>query len=101
MNEQIPDQRQWRCPISRKFILREWGNEVVLYDAAAGDTHLITFNASQVLQQILDQPVTLSELAASTIASDAESMDDLYAELVSVVNALHELGLIEPGASQL
>jgi PqqD family protein of HPr-rel-A system len=71
---------------------------VVLYDTAAGDTHLITFNASQILQQILEQPSTLSELAASIVA-DAESADDLLVELVSVVNALHKLGLIEPGAS--
>ena len=99
MNEHIPDQRQWRCPNGRKFVLREWGNEVVLYDTAAGDTHLITFNASQILQQILEQPSTLSELAANTIAADAESADDLLVELVSVVNALHKLGLIEPGAS--
>jgi PqqD family protein of HPr-rel-A system len=70
---------QWRLARDRQLLVRSWDGDTVVYDCAAGDTHLLGAAAAAVLAQLqggpcaqgaLDQDVA-AELAALGLLEQA------------------------------
>lgn len=82
--------------------LRQWDDELVVYDARQARTHLLDAGAADVLQCLLQSPTALSlaELAQALLADpagQAEALtDDERAGLAACVDELSRLGLVEP-----
>jgi PqqD family protein of HPr-rel-A system len=63
---------QWRLASSRQLLVRSWDGECVVYDCAAGDTHLLGADAAAVLMQLQDGPCAqgaLDQAIASELAA--------------------------------
>lgn len=76
--------------------MRKWGDELVVYDCATGDTHLLDVIASQLLECLQRTPSTnetLVQLVSSCIV--VESTDELDFEVARILDNLRDLGLIE------
>lgn len=54
----------WRVAPERKLHLRrfEQEQEIVLFDAASGDTHLLNSDAARLLDTLINGPRTFAEL---------------------------------------
>jgi len=53
----------WRVAAHRDLHLRHFDRECVLFDAASGDTHLLSLDAGQLLDILATGPHTLIALA--------------------------------------
>jgi PqqD family protein of HPr-rel-A system len=90
------DTCRWRRCDGREFVLREWEDGAVLYDAASGDTHHLSLAAAQVLHHLHNQPSTLEGLATGMLSSGQETADgQTFLALEALVEHLNKLGLIE------
>ncbi len=82
----------WRLASSRQLLVRSWEGESVVYDCAAGDTHLLGTAAAAVLAQLQGGPYAQDAHGAQG-AQRAPSAPD-----AGILAGLAALGLIEPAA---
>ena len=76
--------------------MRKWDDELVVYDCATGDTHLLDAIASllfECLQRAPSTSETLIQLINSCFA--VEGTDELVFEVAGILDNLRDLGLIE------
>lgn len=86
----------WCVSSAREFVVRKWDDELVVYDCATGDTHLLDAIASQLfacLQRTPSTNETLIQLISSCFVVD--STDEVAFEVVRILDNLKDLGLIE------
>ena len=81
---------QWRILPIRELSLRCWSEEWVATDAISGDTHLLSFPAGFILNQLRAGPATATELASLLKFSGQMETVQEY------LDALSSLELIEP-----
>ncbi len=75
---------------------RWWGDQLVVFHAGSGDTHLLDALAGQVLDCLRRSPATLDELAEQLPpGSGLGSPDELRQALARVLDELSKHGLIE------
>jgi len=80
----------WRILPVRELSLRCWNEEWVATDAISGDTHLLSFPAGFILNQLRAGPATATELASLLKFSGQMETVQEY------LDALSSLELIEP-----
>ena len=83
---------QWRILPVRQLAIRCWDGEWVVNDTISGDTHLLSFGAGVIVDQLRKEPATTAELA-SILRNSAPRQDENVQEYL---DALASLDLIEP-----
>ena len=74
-----------------------WGNDFVVYNSAAGDTHLLGSIAAQVLLKLQQAPadaVNLAEEIASSLQREPD--DELVLFIEQTLADFESFGIIEP-----
>jgi PqqD family protein of HPr-rel-A system len=88
----------WRALATSELHWRTWGDEVVAYHAASGDTHVLNPAAAAALRAMQQEPRDRDALCH--IVGDLLQTDPADEQLVAIVERmlgdLDELGLIEP-----
>ncbi|MET3136660.1 PqqD family protein of HPr-rel-A system [Undibacterium sp. GrIS 1.2] len=87
---------EWRVLVSTASNSHNWGDEVVVFNALSGATHLLDHAAGQILEKLQQSPGDAKSLAA--ILADVwnvEIDDDLVRYVRDVLISLHALSLIE------
>lgn len=82
----------WRAIADQGLRYRAWDNEIIVYNALSGDTHLLDLAAAQVLallqQAPLDSPSLVQQLAGLWQAAPDEQMQHEVAEILADLAAL-------------
>lgn len=92
----MPNVINWHLSSSREFAVRQWDDELVVYDCTTGDTHLLDAIASHILtclQQAPNTTETLIRLIDSYFVVD--KTDELASEVARILDNLSSLGLIK------
>lgn len=79
-------------------LLKSWGDEAVVYDAASGDTHYLKPLTLALYQTCRDHPgFTSAELAAALATRLNVTITPKFMELTDdTLNSLRKIGLLEP-----
>jgi PqqD family protein of HPr-rel-A system len=89
----------WRLNPISDLTWRRWGDEWVVFDAAAGDTHQLDAIAAVTLMCFAEEPRSLRALASEVAAELALAEGEPLAQkLADIVRNFSQLGLIEPSA---
>lgn len=91
----LPNTR-WRTIRDDAFLFRAWDDEVVVYDALSGDTHIIDATAARILQALQQAPSdvpTLAQLLAMQL--QCEPGEELNHDIESVLSDMAALSLVE------
>ncbi len=84
---------------STKLIWKSWGDEVLVFNVASGNTHLLSPMAAQVLKSLEKLPLTTSQVAQKLALSANLSVDEEISQQVeNLILNLDELGLVESAA---
>ncbi len=59
---------RWHLARGRQLLVRSWEGESVVYDCAAGDTHLLGTQAAAVLARLQAGPCPQGELDPAIVA---------------------------------
>lgn len=78
----------WRILPVRELSLRRWDDEWVASDAISGDTHLLSFAAGVIIEQLRAGPSTVMALARATQSNEASAQ-----ECLDALTAMH---IVEP-----
>jgi PqqD family protein of HPr-rel-A system len=85
--------------MSATLMWKSWGEDIVVYNFASGNTHLLTPIAAQVLKLIEARPRNCSEIARELSGAVTVSLDDeITQEVQNLLLSLDELGLAHPTA---
>jgi len=78
-------------------LLKSWGDEAVIYDAASGDTHYLKPLTLALYQTCRDHPgFTSAEIAAALAARLNVTSSPQFMELTDdTLNSLRKIGLLE------
>lgn len=89
----------WRLPEGASLLWQSWDeDEVIVFNRASGQTHLLDAFSAAVLRQIEAAPTTLPDLRryfATGFALDESALSD---RLSAVCQRFEQLGLAEPEA---
>jgi PqqD family protein of HPr-rel-A system len=84
----------WKTPT---LLWKSWGEEVIVFNLASGNTHLLNPVAAQVLRALERKPANTFELSSQIAASANIDADEEFIQHVEqLVTNLDELGLVEP-----
>jgi PqqD family protein of HPr-rel-A system len=87
---------QWRVLATTTNNSHTWGEEVVVYNAFSGATHLLDHSAGQILQKLQQFPSDSRTLAPLLAADWQVDVDDEMVRYVrDVLISMHALSLIE------
>lgn len=75
--------------------LRQWDDELVVYDQRCGETHLLQGAVTALFLLLCDEAHPIHELAAWLAAEAPAEIDDPEFYVKRVVRELHRLQLIE------
>lgn len=81
----------WRIAPGQSLRQCGWDGEHVVYNDLSGDTHLLSEIAWELLVALRQDAASVPELAAR-LGFD----HDAHAEIATLLDSLHGLGLIEP-----
>ncbi|MDC8784908.1 HPr-rel-A system PqqD family peptide chaperone [Paucibacter sp. hw1] len=90
----------WRAAFADALTLRWLDEDLLVFNALSGDTHLLTASGSALLQGLLESPARAwktPELARHLLSE--EPSDTLLDQMQRSLNYLWQLGLIERVAS--
>lgn len=74
-----------------------WDNEVVVFNAASGSTHLINPIAAKILALLQSRPSSALEIAGNIAAeTEVDADEEVLQRVEAVLETLDHLGLIEP-----
>lgn len=84
----------WRSfPLVRK----RFGEEFIIFNRASGSTHLVNPVAAKILSILEQRPCSAQEISRQVSAEiQVESDDEIVQQVELVLEALDDLGLIEP-----
>lgn len=86
--------RSWKAT---KLAWKSWDNDVVVFNFASGDTHLLNPVAAHALKILEQKPLNTNELSQQLASSDNLPTDEqLTAHVKDLLSKLDEMGLIEP-----
>jgi PqqD family protein of HPr-rel-A system len=89
-----PIGRSWK---TTKLAWKSWDDEVVVFNFASGDTHLLNPVAARALRILEQKPLTAREVSQQLASSDTLPADEQLIEHVeNLLSRLDEMGLIEP-----
>jgi len=91
-------ERIWKLAGARDLQWRWWDDQLVVYQPASGDTHLLNLVAGEVLVSLREAPARVAELAdrmALRLALPPGERAKLLDEIETLLSQLDELGLVE------
>lgn len=89
----------WRLPASVSLLWQSWDeDEVIVFNRASGQTHLLDAFSAAVLRRIESAPTTKPELMRYFVAEFELDESTLVDRLDAVCQRFEELGLAEADA---
>jgi PqqD family protein of HPr-rel-A system len=91
--------RRWGLPENVGLLWKSWDEEVIVFNQASGQTHLLDALSAEVLRELEQHPRTMADLAtlfANRYELDSEELGD---RLTGICRRFDELGLAEPVGS--
>ena len=80
----------------RRYFIKEWGNECVVFDAWSGDTHALDELSTYAFQRLQAGVCTVAEIASDAALAFSIDTDDEFLEaLRSVLARLQAVGLAD------
>ncbi|MFQ6017088.1 MAG: HPr-rel-A system PqqD family peptide chaperone [Kiloniellaceae bacterium] len=89
----------WRLPAGAELLWRFWDDEVIVYNTASGQTHLLDALSGATLKELEDCPRTIAELAGRLADRFDLDPDALSERLPDICAQFDKLGLAEPERS--
>ncbi len=86
----------WRLPVGAELLWQTWDDEVIVFNMASGQTHLLDAFSAAVLKEIENRPGDIDQLALRLAERFALDTADLSQRLIGVCARFDELGLLEP-----
>jgi PqqD family protein of HPr-rel-A system len=84
---------------STKLVWKSWDREVLVYNTASGNTHLLSPNAAEVLELLEKASLTPREVAQQlTISANVSVDEEITQRVEDLLLNLNELGLVELAA---
>ena len=93
------EDRRWGLPEDVGLLWKSWDEEVIVFNQASGQTHLLDALSAEVLRELEQRPRTIIDLAA--LFADRYELDskELGERLTGICRRFDELGLAEPVGS--
>ncbi len=89
----------WQLAHDRPFLLRQWGDECVVYDCGAGDTHMLGMAAALILSKLQDGPCGQAVLANCLLPGFDDCEERMaWRQAETIMAELAALGLVESTA---
>ncbi len=92
------DQR-WGLSDDVALLWKSWDEEVIVFNLASGQTHLLDALSAEVLRELERRPRTLSELATLLAEHYGLEPAELGDRLDGICHRFDDLGLAEPVGS--
>jgi PqqD family protein of HPr-rel-A system len=89
------DQR-WGLPDDVALLWTSWDEEVVVFNLASGQTHLLDALSAETLRELETHPRTVAELAALFADRYGLESEELGDRLAGICRQFDQLGLAEP-----
>lgn len=87
---------RWRITPARRFYLRSWGEEAVVFDDGSGGTHLISSHAADVLLILQEGDASLAAILGGLApALEGAANDEQQGYVYTILSELEKLDLIE------
>lgn len=87
----------WALSRPHDLLLRDWDDCGAAYDAASGDTHLLSALAIELLVLLRERPCSEAELVGSLMEDMPDDTAAAAAERIAVqMRWLERLGLVQP-----
>ena len=92
------DIRKWSINPACRLHWRHWDDRYLLFNAASGQTHLLTEMGANVLFALQERALTNTDLEAAIATPDSVSQADetFRQQLVATLEEMYSLGLIKP-----
>ena len=90
------DGKPWRLPPEVQLLLRSWDDEVIVFNLASGQTHLLDALSGATLKELENCPRTITELASRLAQKFELDPEPLSHRLAVICDRFDELGLAEP-----
>lgn len=86
----------WRLPRGAELLWQSWDEEVIVFNTASGQTHLLDALSAAVLKEIQNRPSTVSQLTNAFAERFNFEPESLSQRLADICARFDELGLAEP-----
>lgn len=86
----------WRLPAGAELLWRSWGDEVVVFNSASGQTHLLDALSGAALKELEDYPKTITHLTNQMAEKFELDPETLSHRLAVICDRFDKLGLAEP-----
>lgn len=88
--------RVWQLPAGAELLWQTWDEEVIVFNTASGQTHLLDALSAAVLKEVEDHPGSIARLTIRLAKRFEIDTTDLSQRLIEVCVRFDELGLLEP-----
>lgn len=88
--------RVWQLPAGGELLWQTWDEEVIVFNTASGQTHLLDALSAAALKEIEDHPGSIARLTIRLAERFEIDTTDLFRRLIEVCARFDELGLLEP-----
>ncbi len=85
----------WRLPVGAELRWQTWDDEVIVFNTASGQTHLLDALSAATLREIESRPGGINQLADRLAERFELDGADLSQRLTEVCARFDELGLVE------
>ena len=86
----------WRLPEGVQLLWQTWDDEVIVFNTASGQTHLLDALSATALRDLERGPRTLAQLAGAMAGRFDLEPEILSNRLVEICARFDQLGLAEP-----
>lgn len=88
--------RVCQLPAGAELLWQTWDDEVIVFNTASGQTHLLDAFSAAALREIEDRPGSIDQLAFRMAERFELGTEVLLQRLTEVCARFDELGLVEP-----
>jgi PqqD family protein of HPr-rel-A system len=86
---------EWVVDADAALLLRQWGDECVVYNSVSGDTHLLNALGAVSLTRLLQSPATANDLALRVVSQLGFEADETLLEMIeALLGDFERIGLI-------
>ena len=86
---------EWVVDGDAALLLRQWGDECVVYNSVSGDTHLLNALGGVALASLLQAPATADGLAQRVASQLGFEVDEALLEMIgTLLGDFERIGLI-------
>ncbi|RQO55941.1 hypothetical protein DBR47_18920 [Paucibacter sp. KBW04] len=89
---------QWRLQAGSPLCFRQLDDQFLVFNAASGDTHLLSASGHELLQFLNEQDARpwSAQALAQALLGESEQDEDLCLSLERSLHYFEQLGLLEP-----